>query len=403
MLASLTRWLTPRRLTYAWITAGILWGAWLLSLALGAGNVDLAGQPIGADYLQFYAAGRTVAHGESARLYDTAYQAELEQTIIGPALTSYHAFITPPFLAWLFVPFAALPYRLSFAAWSVLGLGLLWGSLRLLDIASPRRAFLWSLTFFPVFAVISYGQNALLSLLLFSVAYRLWREERPFAAGLVCSLTLYKPQLCLGLAILWLLNWRRDGRALLGLGLGGGALAALCFGLMPEASRAYVNFARTVLPDLPSWQEFPIWHLHTVRGFWRLLLPAWPWLADGLTLIAAAVGVWGFARWERRFRSQPGLAFGAAIALTLWLTPHAMIYDWALLLLPALFLWEGAPYFRDRWRVLFALVWLGAFLSGPLTYAQLRVSPIAVQMSVPLLALALYRAYRWGMTITTEA
>lgn len=190
MLTWFARWLTPPRLRYAWITAGVLWAAWLLSVALGPGNLDLAGQPVGTDYLQFYAAGRTLACGESARLYDRAYQAALEKEIIGPGLTSYHAFITPPFLAWFFVPLVALPYGPSFAVWSVLGLVFLWCSLCLLGVAAPARAWLWALTFFPVFAVISFGQNALLSLLLFSVVYRLWTAKRPFLAGLACSLTL---------------------------------------------------------------------------------------------------------------------------------------------------------------------------------------------------------------------
>lgn len=395
MLKLLAPWLTPRRLHYAWLTAGILWAAWLLSVVLGPGNLDLAGQPVGTDYLQFYAAGRTLARGESAQLYDMAYQSALEQEIIGSGLTSYHAFITPPFLAALFVPLAALPYGWSFVVWSVLGLLCLWFSLRLLDIAAPGRAWLWALTFFSVFAVISFGQNALLSLLLFSATYRLWRDQRPFAAGLVCSLTLYKPQLCLGVAVLWLLSWRRDWRALAGLGVGGVALVGLCFGLLPEASWAYLEFARTVLPDLPNWQEFPLWHLHTVRGFWRLLLPAWPRVGDVLTLLAAALGLWVFIRWERRFRESWRLMFGAAIALTLWLTPHAMIYDWALWLIPALLLWEVLPQYRDRWRALFAGVWLVTLLSGPLTVAQLRVLPFALQLSVPVLALVLYRLGSW--------
>ncbi|MBN1919766.1 MAG: hypothetical protein JW892_00855, partial [Anaerolineae bacterium] len=75
MFTLLARFLTPRRLRYAWIAAGALWIAWLLSIALGPGYLDLAGQPVGTDYLQFYAAGRTLIRGESARLYDMAYQA----------------------------------------------------------------------------------------------------------------------------------------------------------------------------------------------------------------------------------------------------------------------------------------------------------------------------------------
>ncbi len=395
VILSLQHFLTPRRLTYAWIAGAVLWLSWLLSIFLGKGNVDLAGQVVGADYLQFYTAGYTLRSGESARLYDMAYQARLEQELIGPELRAYHAFITPPFLAWFFVPFASLPYGVSFALWSLLGLLGLWLSLYLLRAENPRRALVWVLTWFPAFAAISYGQNSILSLLWLSLAFWLWRSERPFAAGLVCSLALYKPQLIVGIALLWLFEWRRDWRALLGLAVGGGVLASLCFWLLPEASRAYVEFARTVLPDLPNWQDFPLWHLHTLRGFWRLLLPQHTTLADLLTLVLGVGGLWGFVRFWQRYRERKTLLFAAAICLTFWLTPHAMIYDWLLLLIPAVLLWQEAPQWRERWRALYALVWLATFLSGPLTYWQLQHFPVAVQLSIPVLAVVFYQAYRW--------
>jgi hypothetical protein len=395
VILRLQYFLTPRRLTYAYLAGAVLWLSWLLSIALGPGNVDLAGQVVGTDYLQFYTAGYTLRSGESAQLYDMAYQAQLEQELIGPELRAYHAFITPPFLAWLFVPFAALPYGVSFALWSLLGLLGLWLSLRLLSVENPRRALVWTLTWFPAFAAISYGQNSILSLLWLSLAFWLWRSEYLFAAGLVCSLALYKPQLIVGVALLWLLEWRRDWRALLGLALGGGVLASLCFWLLPEASRAYVEFARTILPDLPNWQDFPLWHLHTLRGFWRLLLPQQAALADLLTLVLWVGGLWGFARFWQRCREHKALLFAAAICLTFWLTPHAMIYDWLLLLIPAVLLWQEVPQWRERWRALYALVWLATFFSGPLTYVQLQHFPVAVQLSVPVLAVVFYQAYRW--------
>lgn len=394
MLTLLARSLTPRRLKYAWLLGVVLWGAWLFSLILGPGNVDLAGQAIGTDYLAVYAIGRTLLLGHSPQLYDIVYQQQMQQATIGPGFSAYYAALTPPFYAWIFVPFSVFPYTISFALWSVLGLVMLYLSFWFLGVIRLRQVFLWSLTFFPVFASVSYGENALLTLFLLSGTYKLWRDEHPFLAGLLCSLTLYKPQLCVGVAVLWLLSWRRDWRALAGLGVGGVALVGLCFGLLPEASWAYLEFARTVLPDLPNWQEFPLWHLHTVRGFWRLLLPAWPRVGDMLTLLAAALGLWAFIRWERRFRESWRLMFGAAIALTLWLTPHAMIYDWALWLIPALLLWEVLPQYRDRWRALFACMWLVALLSGPLTVAQLRVLPFALQLSVPVLALVLFQVGR---------
>ncbi len=390
----LRRWLTPARLRYALLTGGVLWGAWILSLLLGQGWVDAAGQPIGTDYLQFYAAGYTVRTGQSDRLYDIDWQAALEREIIGPELTSYHAFITPPFLAWAFVPLSLLSYPVSYAVWSAIGLVLLWLSVMLLSEAPVLRTYLWALTFFPVFAAISFGQNALLTLFLFIATYRLWRRGHCLAAGLVLSLTLYKPQLALGIAVLWALDLRRSWMALVGLAAGGFALATLSFGLLPDASWAYVAFARTILPDLPSWQAFPIWHLHTVRGFWRLLLPGARVVADALTGVLAVAGLWGFVQLKHRVPARLDLHFAGATVLSLWLTPHAMIYDLALLLIPAWVLWYADKGLQHRWRALFAVTWLAVLLSGPLTHMQLQVAPLALQVSVPVLAWVYLRVYR---------
>jgi len=389
----MTRWLTPRRLSYAWLAGGVLWLAWLASVLLGPGNLDLAGQPVGTDFLEFYAAGATLLRGESARLYDMDYQARLEREIIGPGLQAYYAFITPPFFAVPFVPLALLPYGLAFALWSLGGLAALWASMRLMGLRSSRP-FLWALTWFPVFAAVSYGQNSLLSLFLLALTFRLWRDGRPWAAGLALAALMYKPQLTLGVVLLWLVSGREGWKAVAGWGLGSAALAVLCAVAWPEASWAYLHFARTVLPDLPNWQEFPLWHLHTVRGFWRLLVPEWPLLGDALTLLLTGLGLVEGYRFWRRHQGRFPLTFAAAVALTLWVTPHAMIYDWAVLLIPAVLLWEEVPEGRGRWRALYALVWLATFLGDPLTYGQWRWLHRAVQVTVPVLGFVLYKCAR---------
>jgi hypothetical protein len=393
-ITPLNRWLTPARQNYAFLLGGALWIAWLVSVLSGRGNLDLAGQIVGTDYVQFYAAGQTLLRGESARLYDFAYQKDLETAISGEPFEGVHAFITPPFLAWLFVPFAALPYRLSFALWSLAGLLLLWFSLRGLGARQPGRAFAWALTWFPVFASVSFGQNSLLSLGIVALTYFLWQRQRPLLAGLTLSLALYKPQLALGIGLLWLLNWRRDGRALLGLGLGGAILGGLCFGLLPEASRAYLQLAQTVLPTMLETKGFPLWNAHTLRAFFLLLFPPWPGLASLMAAVLSLGGIAFTVRFWQQRRQNPALAFAGAVCLTIWITPHAMIYDWALFLIPAVILWQHHLKERQRWRVLFAGLWLVTLFSGPLTLGQQRLLPVAVQISLPMLALALYNAYR---------
>jgi len=388
------RRLNPTRLSYAWLAGGALWFAWFLSLLLGTGKFDLAGRVVGTDYVQFYAAGSTLHEGESGRLYDFEYQKNLEQDIVGNTFGGYHAFITPPFYAWVYVPFSMLPYMWSFAIWSLLGLACLWLSLHWIDGAKPGWWFGWALTWFPVFASISFGQNSLLSLGILSLTYFLWYRDRRWLAGLVCSLVLYKPQLALGVGFLWILEWRRDWQALLGLAFGGALLAGLSFGLMPEASKVYMNLSHNWLPGILRQGGFPIWQAHTPRAFFLLLMPGQPSLGEALALLSTVMGIVVYLFYWRRLRCEPALLFAGAICLTLWITPHAMIYDWTIFLIPTILFWEKRPDCRGLWKVLFALIWAATFLSGPLTFAQLKILHVAMQVSIPVLAFALYNTYR---------
>jgi len=394
------RLLIDRRVRYAFVLGAVMWSAWLISLLFGSGNRDVAGHPIGADYVQFYAAGYAARTGQTAELYDFMIQWQLQRDLVIPDQQALYAFITPPHFAWLFVPFSALPYGLSFALWAILSLCMLWVSLRLLG-ARTNRPMMWALTSYVVFASVSYGQNGLLSLFILSMTYWLWRRGQSFWAGLTLALLMYKPQLAIGVGILWLLQWRRDYRALLGLVVGSAATAALSLVLLPAASRSYVSFARTVLPDLASYPEFPLWNQHSVRGFWQLLLPHVPWASDPLTLLVALGALAGFAIFWRHHHRNDRLMYSAAVCLTVLLTPHLMIYDLALLLIPALLLWTELPTWRADLRAIFGLLWLTTLLSPLVSLLQQRVMPVALQISVPVMLYC--TIWLWRMLQTPSA
>jgi hypothetical protein len=379
---------------YAWFAGGALWFAWLLSCILGPGNLDMAGHVVGTDYITIYASGVALRQGQSANLYNFDYQLQLEQSIAGPELTTFNAFVTPPFLAWLFVPFSTVPYVWSFVAWSLLSLLFLWVSLKLLSTEQPVKVFIYSLTWFPIFATISFGENSLLSLFILCLTYWCWRKEKYLLAGLAVSLLLYKPQLILGVGFLWLLEWRRSWKALLGLVIGGATLGGLCLWLLPDATRAYLELARNTIPGMIYQDQFPLWHLHSLRGFWILLFPGQKWLVEGLSLILSTLGIIAYYFFYRTNRNEPKLLFAGAICLTIWITPHAMIYDWSILLLPAILLWQARPDLRALWKPLYAIMWIATFLSGILTYAQLNILPIAIQFSIPILFFVYYEIYK---------
>ncbi|MBN1305303.1 MAG: DUF2029 domain-containing protein [Anaerolineales bacterium] len=392
-LTKLNQWLTPARLNYTWIAGGVLWLGWLVSISFGSGYFDAAGQVIGTDYLQFYSAGETLRSGQGDRLYDANFQLALERSIVGEQLDGQFAFITLPFLAWLYVPLSFLPYIPSFIVWSLLSGLLLWLSLRWLGMGT-LRTFGFALMWYPVFAAISFGQNSLLTLGLFGLGYALWKRKRPFLAGLVVSLVLYKPQLILGIGFLWLVRWKRDWKALIGLTAGSLVLIGLGLLFLPQASLDYLKISREVLPEMIWLPDFPIWHVHTVRGFFRLLFPGIRVLADVVSLLLTLPAIVFYYLFLRRYPGRDDLYFSGAILMMMWITPHAMVYEWSVLLIPAVLLWRAVPEMRDTWRPLFLLMWLATFLSTALTNLQLALFSAAFQVTIPVFAYVLFVVYR---------
>lgn len=380
--------LNEKRQRYALIAGAILWIGWLASILLGKGDHDAFGQALGTDFLAFYTGGKILADGQSANLYNLNYQYKVQHAIIPGDWSYLDLYVNPPFYGWLFALFAQIPYRYSALIWMGLGLVAIGIGTRWLGVPHPKRAFAWGLTFCPIFAGVSFGQNAPLSLALFGLTYVLWHKERRFMAGLASSLLLYKPQLLIGLGLLWLLEWRRERNTITGLATGGITLAAISFGFTPRASLAYIRNSQYLLSDYPPW------HAYATRTFWLNLLPGVPVLPNILYFLGVAVGIWMFLRLWRLRRDNQVLLFGAAICLNLWITPHVMIYDWSLLWIPAVFLWMQLPEEHPRLVKIYAILWITTFVSGPLTAVQLKILPFSIQISLPVLAVTLIYIYR---------
>jgi hypothetical protein len=207
-------------------------------------------------------------------------------------------------------------------------------------------------------------------------------------------LILFKPQLIIGLAILWLLRWRKDWQAILGVLTGGIILSGITYILLPDASINYLRLAIKFLPNMIYTDQFPLYHLHALRGFLLLLFPDQNTLVELVALLATGFATVFLIRFVLKQGESPAASYAAAIAFTILVTPHAMIYDWALLLVPAILLWKTFPQHQAYWKVIFATIWLLTLLSGPLTYLQLQVLPVAFQISVPGLIFVLISGYR---------
>jgi hypothetical protein len=197
-------WLDARRMhLYPRVILAAIVAGVVLAAALGGGASTLTGR-LGGDFPAFYAAGRLVAHGEAARLYDWHAQANAEADLFpGARATRFLAFAYPPYVALLYRPFAALPYRLAYVLHTLaMGVALFaaaWSIGRLL----PRvrryafEGFCLSVAFLPMFIALCGGQSTPLLALALSSALVASARGRDLLAGACLGALWIKPQYAL--------------------------------------------------------------------------------------------------------------------------------------------------------------------------------------------------------------
>ena len=128
------------------------------------------------------------------------------------------------------------------------------------------------------------GQLAIVALAIFVATYALLEADRPVAAGLVCSLLAYKPQMLVVLPIFFVVT-PRARRALIGLALGGAAQLAACFAIAPDATLAFPSAVARMSAYVET--HFRPSLGFTWRAFFTLLAPGHHALANALGAIAA--------------------------------------------------------------------------------------------------------------------
>ena len=191
----------------------------------------------------FYVAAAHIglAHGWGS-IYDLALQqAQLDAMGSRITIAELARFISPPPVAWLAVPFTALPYEAAYWTWCALLLAALAGAWWLAAPAAGRARVIYliaAIGWLPVIYGLQLAQPALFVALSVAASYALLRANRPLLAGVALAALALKPQLAFLIPIT-LLAARRD-RAFLGSVLSLGALAALsALALGPDGLSEY--------------------------------------------------------------------------------------------------------------------------------------------------------------------
>ena len=375
-------WLTAGRVRiHGLLLAVCLWTVYAVDMST-PGLLDRNGLVKGTDFLHFYTLGTVALRGRGDLLYNLRAQAELARELVTQAPNSLYVPLYGPQLSLFFAPFARLPYSWALTAWLAVNVLVYAFCCHAVWKTCPNlRADRWTLFILAIafpgfFHLLAWGQTSGLALLCFTLAYLALRRDRALLAGLAIGSLIFKPQLGLAAAVVFVFarEWEVVAGAVAAASI---QLAAAWMHYGSEVMRAYFH-ALTHLGEVLPLLEPRLYQTHSLRSFWSLLLP-WPRVAFALYLICA-LGVLVLALQVWRSKAQLSVRFSALLFATVLVSPHLTVYD--LVILAPAFLLLGdwalahreqpcAPRIQQLMYVCFLL-----FLMGPLariTHLQLSV------------------------------
>jgi alpha-1,2-mannosyltransferase len=394
-------WITPKRLrAHGFILALCLWSVYLWNVAT-PGLRDRAGNLKGTDFLHFYTLGSLALAHRGADLYDMAAQSQLSAERVPAASGIRYLPLYPPQVSIFFAPLARLSYSCALTLWLMLGALIygvccyaVWRACPNLRHSKPTIVIL--ALAFPVFwHLIAWGQTSALALACFTLAFLALRSKREFLAGLALGCIVFKPQLGLAAALIFVaaLNWKVIAGALLSAAIQLGA-ACLYYGRGPL--RQWTHVLLNVRGLLLLLEPKP-YQTHCLRTFWSMLIP-WPAVSFTLYLVTAfAVCVFTIVCWRR---CALPLGFSALLLATVLLAPHLTVYD-LVILAPAFLLISDWIATQPASRALSRLK-----LLLYLTYVLPLLGPLALwthlQLSVPVMAALLHGISKLGRNSALE-
>jgi hypothetical protein len=321
--------------------AGALLFLALIVLALAI-DVLNSGVPTGVDFHTYEAAAQVGLQQGWGHIYDQALVADQQKRLVPDQLTQ--AFLSPPTVAWAAAALTPLPYWWSYYLWAAMCLAAYTASVAW--SATSRGFARWvaiaaAVAPASILYAVHLGQVVPLVAAAVIVAWRLVREERHVAAGLVLALILLKPNTAFVVPFALLAAGRyRTFAAWIAAAAGLTAIALVTLGT--HGTSAYVSELTGQLPSGAAW----------------LTLEGALGLSGAIALsvrLAIAAGALAAAFW---WRDSPGVVIAAGILGSLLVTPYLHAADLCLLVAAAWMIWGERPALA--WRIPMGAGWLAA-------------------------------------------
>lgn len=291
------------------------------------------------DFTIYYTAGTMLRRGLAGQMYDNIAQFRIQQEFAGDVATRLGAlpFNHPPIEAVLFAPFSYFSFPVAYLVWLFANLAML-GALPillrpyvpLLSKRSNTACLLISLTYFPAFFALVQGQDSILLLLTYVLAYVSIRRDRLQAAGGWLACGLFKFHLVLPFLALLLIQQKSLARAQK-VAFGFLAVAALLAlisvaAVGPHEILAYPHFVLSLEAEMAQGAILPS-DMPNIRGALYLLASQIHHF-DGFALsLAAAVFVGAVAVLRQTRPRTEGLKISLALLVTFLVAYHGLAYD----------------------------------------------------------------------------
>jgi hypothetical protein len=330
----------------AWIWLGLL-------VVVAALAIDIVHRQdrTGIDFHTYMAAARVGLGQGWSHIYDQVAVAREQKNLVPQQWTQ--PFLSPPPVAWLVAPLTALPYEAAYVVWALVTFAALACAFSWASISHGLNryvAVVGALAPWWVMHAVNLGQVVPLVAAAVVVAWRLLRDRRDVAAGLVLAAVLLKPNTAVLVPFVLLVTGRL--RAFVAwLAAAAAVLVAAAVLLGPHGMSGYVA---DLTGQLPAGADALT--LHGALGVGGLGAAA--------LRVLIAVGVFAGAY---RLRAEKG-AVPLALVGSLLIAPYLHASDLCVLAAAAWMTWEERP--APAWRIPLAGAWLLAtpfFLLGGLT------------------------------------
>lgn len=314
---------------------GIAWAAFGVMAVQDVGE-PLADVRMGRDLRAFTSAGELAAMRSGAELYD--HEADVYVT------TGASRYVNPPWYAMAMIPLSWIPFAWLYPLWT--GAGIVIGALavRKLRMPDPYRVGAVVLLSASAFLAVFYGQNTFFMVAILTLVVLALEQGSMVVGGVGLAFIGFKPHLLLGIAVWWLADFKRMKAAIASV-LGVTFVLAIASALwMPGSWQAFIDAIGD--PDvlvLPAKEV-------SLLSAGRLLFAGYP----GVTVVfgALAFGAIAAALVLAVRRKAADIPYVAALAIvgSLLIAPHALVYDWLLLVVagaialrvPNISLWDIA-------------------------------------------------------------